>query len=112
MKTKLYKKFVKLVCKDLKISKHDLFSRTFSLIVMSPYRYDFESKELVKLNDQLIITNFHHPLAQLWKDLDIKTIWFVKGWRHSHWKSYIQTKIDLGYKEKDVILDVLKKKTK
>ena len=57
----------------------------------------------------MIVFSTKHPLSQAWNALDMHSRWFIKYWRNSHWKSYIQTKIDLGYKEEDIVLEVLKR---
>ena len=109
MKTKLYKKFVKLLCKDLGITRKQLFSRDFNDRVFPCYTFNFETRVIVEVGGKMIVFSTKHPLFQAWDTLDLHSSWFIKYWRNSHWKSYIQTKIDLGYKEEDVVLEVLKR---
>ena len=109
MKTKLYKKFVKLLCKDLGITRKQLFSRNFNDSVFPCYTFNFKTRMIVKVGEKLIVLSTKRPLSQAWDALDMHSRWFIKYWRNSHWKSYIQTKIDLGYKEEDVVLEVLKR---
>ena len=109
MKTKLYKKFVKLLCKGLRITRKQLFSRDFNECVFPCYTFNFKTRMIVKVREKLIVLSTKHPLSQAWDALDMHSRWFIKYWRNSHWKSYIQTKIDLGYKEEDVVLEVLKR---
>lgn len=110
MKTKLYKKFVKLLCKDLRITRKQLFSRDFNECecVFPCYTFNFKTRMIVKVEEKLIVLSTKHPLSQAWDALDMHSRWFIKYWRNSHWKPYIQTKIDLGYKEEDAVLEVLK----
>ena len=109
MKTKLYKKFVKLLCKDLGITRKQLFSRDFNDCVFPRYTFNFKTRMIVRVREKLIVLSTKHPLSQAWDTLAMHARWFIKYWRNSHWKSYIQTKIDLGYKEEDVVLEVLKR---
>ena len=109
MKTKLYKKFVKLLCKDLGVTRKQLFSRDFNDRVFPCYTLNFETRVIVEVGGKMIVFSTKHPLSQAWDALDMHSRWFIKYWRNSHWKSYIQTKIDLGYKEEDIVLEVLKR---
>ena len=109
MKTKLYKKFVKLICKDLGITRKKLFSRDFNECVFPCYTFNFKTRMIEKDSSRLIVLSTKHLLSQAWDSLDMHSRWFINYWRNSHWKSYIQTKIDLGYKEEDVVLEVLKR---
>ena len=108
MKTKLYKKFVKLLCKGLRITRKQLFSRDFNECVLPCYMFDFKTRMIKKYVNHLIVLSTKHPLSQAWNALAMHARWFIKYWRNSHWKPYIQTKIDLGYKEEDAVLEVLK----
>ena len=108
MKTKLYKKFVKLLCKDLGITRKQLFSRDFNDCVFPRYTFNFKTRMIAEVGGKMIVFSTKHPLSQAWDALDMHSRWFIKYWRNSHWKSYIQTKIDLGYKEEDAVLEVLK----
>ena len=108
MKTKLYKKFVKLLCKDLGITRKQLFSRDFNDCVFPCYTVNLKTRMIEKDSSRLTVLTTKHPLSQAWDALDMHARWFIKYWRNSHWKPYIQTKIDLGYKEEDAVLEVLK----
>ena len=109
MKTKLYKKFVKLVCKDIGISRKQLFSRDFNDFLFPCYKFNLKISKIEKDYSRMIVVSTKHPLSQLWDAVDMHTRWFVKYWRNSHWKPYVQTKIDFGYKEEDAVLEVLKR---
>ena len=93
MKTKLYKKFVKLLCKDLDITRKQLFSRDFNARVLPCYMFDFKTRMIVKAREKLIVLSTKHPLSQAWNALAMHARWFIKYWRNSHWKPYIQTKL-------------------
>ena len=108
MKTKLYKKFVKLLCKDLGITRKQLFSRDFNDRVFPCYTVNLKTRMIVKVREKLIVLSTKHPLSQAWNALAMHARWFIKYWRNSYWNPYIQTKIDLGYKEEDAVLEVLK----
>ena len=109
MKTRLYRKFVKLVCKDLGITRKQLFSRYFIACVFPCYKLNLKTRVIEKDDSRLIVLSTKHPLSQVWDAVDMHTRWFIKYWCNSHWKPYIQTKIDLGCKEEDVVLEVLKR---
>ena len=109
MKIRLYRKFVKLVCKDLGITRKQLFSRDFNDRVFPCYMLNFKTHMIVEVKGKLIVLSTKHPLSQVWDAVDMHTRWFIKYWRNSHWKPYVQTKIDLGCKEEDVVLEVLKR---
>ena len=112
MKTKLYKRFVKYVCKDLGISKKQLFARDFNECVFPCYKLNLNTNKIEKDVNRLIILSHKHPLSQIWDAVDMHNRWLVKHWRFSHWKPYIQTNIDLGKNEKDAIIDVIQGKVK
>ena len=109
MKTRLYRKFVKLVCKDLGITRKQLFSRYFIDCVFPCYKFNLKTRVIERDGSHLIVLSTKHPLSQVWDAVDMHTRWFIKYWRNSHWKPYVQTKIDLGCKEEDVVLEVLKR---
>ena len=112
MKTKLYKKFIKRACKLLKISKKQLFNREFKSCVLLCCKFNATTKKLDTDLSRLVVLEHKHPLSQLWDACDGHTAWLFKYWRYSHWKPYIQTKIDLGMKEHDAIVDVVQGKVK
>lgn len=106
MKTKLYKKFIKRVCKLLKISKKQLFNRDFTPRVLKCYTFNRETKKLDFDPFHLIVLEHKRPLSQLWVACDGHCAWLFKHWKHSHWREYIQTRIDLGEEEDHVVADV------
>ena len=112
MKTKLYKKFLKLVCKSLKISKKMLFARDFNEFIIAHYQFNVIKRKLEIDDSALSILNVKHPLSHMYKTFDFHTKWLLKYWRHSHWKPYVQMKIDLGIREEDAVLDILQGKVK
>ena len=97
MKTKLYKKFVTLVCDDFKISRKQLFSRDFDERLIQCYAFNLNDKKLKKC-DTLTIVLHKHPLSQIWNALCFHERWLFKYWKHSRWKSLIQIKLDIGQK--------------
>ena len=109
MKTRLYRKFVKLLCKDLGITRKQLFSRDFNDCVFPCYTFNFETRMFVEVGGKMIVLSTKHPLFQAWNALDMHTRWFIKYWHNSHWKSYVQIKIDIGQREEDAVLEVLKR---
>lgn len=112
MKIKLYKRFVKIVCKSLGISKKQLFARDYNECVCYCYEFDIKTETLTRDLNRLIVISYKHPLSQLWDAYCFHKKWLLKHWRFSHWKPYIQTKIDLGENEKDAIIDVIQGKVK
>lgn len=112
MKTKLYKKFLKLVYKSLKISKKRLFSRDFSECVLPCYKFNYSTKKLERDNTNIIVLSTAHPLSQIYDAFSFHARWLLKYWKHSHWKSYVYVKTSLGTKEEDAIFEVLQSKAK
>lgn len=111
MKTRLYRKFVKLVCKSLGISKKQFFARDYKCICHC-YAFDIKT-EIFKLDlNRLIVLSYRNPLSQLWDAYCFHKKWLLKYWRFSHWKPYIQTKIDLGENKKDAIIDIIQGKVR
>ena len=110
MKAKLYRKFVKAVCADFKIIREQLFSRNYMSCVMQPRKYDLHTHSLVDDTSELMVLTHRHPLSQVWECYDFHTRWLVKYWKHSHWKPYIQMKLDLGFTLEDILTDILHKK--
>ena len=98
MKVKLYKKFVSRACDILKMSRIQLFNREYRNHVIPCCRYGIYAL--------CLITN-HHSLSQLWKALDLKIQWLVAYWKHSHWKHFIQVKLDLGEDLYEILAGVL-----
>ena len=107
MKIKLYKKFVKLVCKDLGMSRKQLFSRDFNDSILPCYKFNIKTHKIEKDACHLIVLSTKCPLSQIWNACGAYIAWLLKYWRFSHWKPYIQTKIDLGENEKDAVIDVI-----
>lgn len=110
MKVKLYKKFVSFVCKALKVTRKQLFSREYENCVLPNYTFNFRNtkgrKHFVKSSSLSLLTHLH-PLSQIWKAYDYKTSWLLKYWKHSHWKHVIRVKLDLGEDLYEVIANVL-----
>lgn len=106
MKVKLYGKFVKRACKLLRISREQLFAREFSGCVLMQYKFNCETKKLDRDISRLEVLQHRCPLSQMWRACDGHTAWLFKHWRHSHWKPYVQTKIDLGFKEDEVLASI------
>lgn len=112
MKTKLYKKFVKLVCKILGISRKQLFSREFHNYVVQCSKFELITKKIVEDPMALHIIRNIHPLYDAWQAWDFHVAWFFKYWQYSNWKAYVQIQLDLGIKEDDILIDILTNKRK
>ena len=112
MKVKLYKKFVSWACDVLKISRTQLFNREYRNCVILCYKYSIYAKKSYRDSSILCLLTRHHPLSQLWKALDFKTEWLVAYWKHSHWKPFIQVKLDLGEDLYEILASVLNSKEK
>ena len=112
MKTKLYKKFVNSVCKDLGISRKQLFSRDFNDFVLPCYKFNLKTYKIEKDCGRLIVLSIKHPLSQIWDAVDMHTRWFIKHWRNSHWKPYVQMRLDLGEKLNDILTSILRNEAK
>ena len=109
MKVKLYRKFVRFVCKSLKISKQQLFSRDFSEKILYVYGFNLATKSVARDYSKLNILHHRNPLSQIWNAFCFHERWLFKYWKYCHLKYFIQMKIDLGLKEDDIIVDLLKK---
>jgi len=109
MKAKLYRKFVKLVCADFKITREQLFSRHYGPCVMQPHKYDLHTHSLVVDTSWMMVLTYQHPLSQVWECYDFHTRWLAKYWKYSHWKPYIQMKLDLGFRLEDVLQEIVSK---
>ena len=107
MKVKLYKKFVSRACDILKMSRTQLFNRKYRDCVIPCYKYGIYAKKLYKDSSILYLLTNHHPLSQVWKALDFKTKWLVAYWKHSHWKHFIQVKLDLGEDLYEILAGIL-----
>lgn len=113
MKIKLYKKFIKLICKQFKISKKQLFSKDFKEYIIPYYKYNFSTKLLEQDSNKFYVLSYRQPLSQIWKALDFHTRWLIKYWKYSHWKAYIQIKLDVNDEMNeidDIIYDILNSK--
>ena len=109
MKTKLYKKYVKQVCKNLKHSRKQLFSKDYLRpFVVYVHKLDFVTKKFVKDKDMLEVICKPKILSSLWNTLDIRTAYLLAHWKHSHWKPYVQMHLDLGEKLEDVVEGIVK----
>ena len=107
MEVKLYRKFVKQACKVLRVSRKQLFSRDFNDdCVLKCCKFNCTTKKLEDDPTRLVVLNPTKPLSALWKACDGHSRWVFKYWRHSHWKPYVQTKIDLGFKEDEVLASI------
>jgi len=108
MKTRLYRKFVRLVCKDFDISRKQLFSREYKDCVVPVYKYDIEARMLKRDAFKLAIFGKHHPLSTVWESYDVNIRWLLKYWKYSRHRAFVQTKLDLGYTIDDAIAEVVK----
>lgn len=108
MKTKLYRKFVKLVCKDFGISRKQLFSREYKDCVVPVYKYDLEARLLKRDVFKLTIFGKDRPLSTVWESYDVNIRWLLKYWKYSRHREFVQTKLDLGYTIYDAIAEVVK----
>ena len=111
MKTKLYHKFVKITCKSLGITRQQLFSRKFDPCILDVYKFN-DNFVLVKDPSKLVVIGTRHPLSQLYDCYQVHRKWLVKYWKHSHWKPYIQMRLDLGEKLNDILASILRNEAK
>ena len=108
MKVKLYKKYVKRVCRCLGITRKQLFSRRFETKIIYHWKYDIDNRKFVKVDSLISCVDDMHPLSQLWKVSDMHSAWLMKYWKYSHYKYYIQAQIDLGLSEFDAVKSELR----
>ena len=103
MKTKLLKRL------KSRIRKHITGTDDF---VLKPQIYDAANAKYVKDESRLVIIRRKEPLApQLWKELDIKSNWFIRYWKHSRWRSRVEViAAARGISEKEALLEVLEEK--
>lgn len=78
MKTKLYKRFIKRVCKLLKISKKQLFKRDFKPRVLQCCTFNCETKKLDYDPLRVVVLERKHPLSQFWDACDGHCAWLFK----------------------------------
>ena len=110
VKVKLYKKFVSRVCKNFGITRKQLFSREYKDCVIPHYIYDMRARKSSRDSNSLSLLTRKCPLSQVWKALDFKPRWLLSYWKHSHWRDYIQVRLDLGEDFDDILVDVLNSK--
>lgn len=103
MKTKLLKRL------KTRIRKYITGTDDF---VLTPQTYDAANATYVKDESRLAIIRREEPLApQLWKELDIKSNWFMRYWKHSRWRSRVEViAAARGISEKEALLEVLEEK--
>lgn len=103
MKTKLLKRL------KSRIRKYITGTDDF---VLTPQTYDAANAVYVKDDSRLTIIRREEPLApQLWKELDIKSNWFMRYWKHSRWRSRVEViAAARGISEKEALLEVLEEK--
>lgn len=103
MKTKLLKRL------KSRIRKYITGTDDF---VLTPQTYDAANAKYVKDESRLTIIRRKEPLApQLWKELDIKSNWFMRYWKHSRWRSRVEViAAARGISEKEALLEVLEEK--
>ena len=112
MKTRLYKKLVKFACRLANVTKSQLFSGRYRPFMLYTYTYNFAKRKMNR-NDSLVIVSdnkaYGKPLLfAVWNDTDFSTKWLMKYWKHSHWKPYVQMRLDLGEKLEDVVEGIVK----
>lgn len=110
MKVKLYRRFVSSVCKLLRMSRKQLFNRLYVACILGNYAYDIHCKKLIKDINKISLLSHKCPLSQIWKYYDLRSVYFVSYWKHSHWRHFIQIRLDLGEKLDDIFVDVLNSK--
>ena len=103
MKTKLLKRL------KSRIRKYITGTDDF---VLDPLIYDAANDKYVKDESKLVIIRRKEPLApQLWKELDMKSNWFMRYWKHSRWRSRVEViAAARGISEKEALLEVLEEK--
>ena len=101
MKTKLLRKL------NAKIKKH--LTGDGGDFVFTPHTYDPVKAEFVANDSRLIYVNAAKPIAPVvWKELDLRSAYFMKYWKSSRFKDLIKVRIDLGEKLKDVLIEIVK----
>lgn len=101
MKTKLLRKLKAKIKKNL-VGDGGNF-------VLRPHIYDPVKAKFVADNNKLIYVNVAKPIAPVvWKELDLRTAYFMKYWKNSRFKDLIKVRVDLGEKLKDVLIEIVK----
>ena len=100
-----------MVCKSMNISRHQLFSRKIKQTILHIYHFDIFTEKHELDNYKLSILQLRNPLSQMWECHDVGTWWLFRYWKHSHWRDYIQLKLDLGLKLKNILAEILKRKS-
>lgn len=109
MKVKLYRRFVSRVCKLLGLSRKQIFNRLYDECLLYNYAYDMHCKKLIKDNNKISLLSRKCPLSKIWKCRDLRLVYLVSYWKHSHWRYFIQVRLDLGEKLDDILVDILNK---
>jgi len=82
MKIKLLRRWKKAIKKHLCLDKD---------FILTPQTYDATKQKYIKDETRLVYLHADKPAAPiLWKELDIKSNWFVRYWKHSRWRSRIE----------------------
>ena len=82
MKTKLLRRWKKAIKKHLCLDKD---------FIITPRTYDAIKQKFIEDETRIVYLRADKPTAPiLWKELDIKSNWFLRYWKHSIWKSRIQ----------------------
>lgn len=101
LKTSLYRKFVKAACRDLEVSRKQLFAREFRECVFPVYRMtDFQTRKIERDASRLVVLQKRTPLSQMYDAVDMHRRWVSKHWRKlSRHRAFIQVNVDLGMPE-------------
>lgn len=101
MKTGLYRKFVKAVCRDLEVSRKRLFARDFGECAFPVYRMtDFRTRKIERDTSRLVVVQKRTPLSQIYDAADMHRRLVSKCWRKlSRHRAFIQVSVDLGMPE-------------
>lgn len=103
MKTKLLRRWKKAIKKHLCLDKD---------FVLTPRIYDVAKQKFIEDDTRIVYLHVDKPVAPiLWKELDIKSNWFMQYWKHSRWKSRIQLLAAAkGISESDAAIEVLEER--
>lgn len=71
---------------------------------MFKYKYSLERHKWQRDSSCLIVIDTKsHVLNQIWENYDLDFEYTLKHWKHSHWRSFVQINLDLGYSIEDIV---------
>ena len=113
MKTALYQKFIKVACKDLGVSRKQLFARDFNCGVFPVYKMtDFKTRKIEQDTSKLIVLQKRNPLSQMYDAVDMHRRWVSKHWKNlKRHRPFIQLLVDCGMSEHEAVMAYFKKES-